>query len=351
MLSEPKLITEDGSVTWYDARAAHPKRTEYRLYYSGSLLHQYASEGDFLITGFDGQEVWFIIAAGESEIAAQLLWLFDFDADKIQAKRFSISDYQSDTHSLNVIEQLILEQLGFETDLSNDIDFDALLSRFTGKFPSTAAFSEYAREVSGISSSTDHPDEVLLVWWAKEEQMFRALEKNIVEEQLKSGFDDVDHFISFAKSVLNRRNSRAGHAFENHIAAILHEHKIVFDKGKLTEHKSKPDFLFPSAEIYQKAAASEAMQKNLTMLAAKTSCKDRWRQITKEAKLISPKHLITLEAAISIDQTDEMRRNGVQLIVPAEIQSSYKPDQKKWLMRFEDFIALVRERQKYFQAK
>ena len=351
LLSEPKLIMEDGSVTWYDARANHPKRTEYRLYYSSSLLYEYAGEGDFLITGFDGKQVWFIIVENESEIAAQLLWLFDFDAEEIQAKRFRISDYQYDTHSLNVIEQLILEQLGFETDLSNDIDFDALLSRFSGKFPSTAEFSEYAREVSGVSSSMDHPDEVLLVWWAKEEQLFRALEKSIVEEQLKIGFDDVDHFISFAKSVLNRRNSRAGHAFENHIATILQEHNIIFDKGKLTEYKSKPDFLFPSAEIYQKVAASEAMQKNLTMLAAKTSCKDRWRQITKEAKLIFPKHLITLEAAISIDQTDEMHRNGVHLIVPAEIQSSYKPAQQKWLMCFEDFIALVRERQKYFHMK
>ncbi len=39
LLSEPKLIMEDGSVTWYDARANHPKRTEYRLYYSSSILY------------------------------------------------------------------------------------------------------------------------------------------------------------------------------------------------------------------------------------------------------------------------------------------------------------------------
>ena len=43
------------------------------------------------------------------------------------------------------------------------------------------------------------------------------------------------------------------------------------------------------------------------MLAAKTSCKDRWRQVLAEADRIRTKHLLTLEPAISKIQTAEMR--------------------------------------------
>ena len=54
----------------------------------------------------------------------------------------------------------------------------------------------------------------------------------------------------------------------------------------------------------------------LTMLGVKTTCKDRWRQVLAEARRIERKHLLTLETAISGHQTDEMRDNHLQLVVP-----------------------------------
>jgi len=347
---EKKFITSEGRVTWYDARAKHPTRTEYRLYYATSSFPEDASEGDLLIAGFNGREVWFIVAEQGSDIEAQLLWLFDM-RDKITADKsgqFQIRDLDHDRHTLNIIEQQILEYLGFETDLDAGVDTESLLTRFHGRFPTTAEFSSYAREVSGIENSCDNPDETLLKCWEEEERLFRALEKTIVQKQLNTGFSDVDHFIEFAKSVLNRRNSRAGHAFENHIAQILNDHEIMYDRGKRTEYKSKPDFILPSIDLYHRAMKDESLVEYLTMLAAKTSCKDRWRQITKEAKLIETKHLITLEPAISQDQTEEMKRHHVQLVVPDQIKTSYLPEQQAWLMNMSDFIHLVSERQKNY---
>lgn len=55
-----------GSLTWYDARAGHPTRTEYRLYYKSTLPLQKASAGDTLLITFDGSG-WvnvYIIAKG-----------------------------------------------------------------------------------------------------------------------------------------------------------------------------------------------------------------------------------------------------------------------------------------------
>jgi hypothetical protein len=81
------------------------------------------------------------------------------------------------------------------------------------------------------------------------------------------------------------------------------------------------------------------------MLAAKASCKERWRQILPEARRIWPKHLLTLEPAISPAQTEQMAEERVQLVVPERIHESYQPDQRVSLWRLRDFIALVRQRE------
>ncbi|MEL7398464.1 MAG: type II restriction endonuclease, partial [Pseudomonadota bacterium] len=62
---------------------------------------------------------------------------------------------------------------------------------------------------------------------------------------------DVDGFISFSLSVQNRRKSRMGHSLENHMAAVLRAHDIRHVRGAITEHKHKPDFLFPDLETCQ----------------------------------------------------------------------------------------------------
>jgi EcoRII C terminal len=48
------------------------------------------------------------------------------------------------------------------------------------------------------------------------------------------------------------------------------------------------------------------------MLAAKTTCKDRWGQVINEAHQIKEKHLLTLQEGISENQFAEMREEGIQ---------------------------------------
>jgi hypothetical protein len=81
------------------------------------------------------------------------------------------------------------------------------------------------------------------------------------------------------------------------------------------------------------------------MLGAKSSCKDRWRQVLTEAKRIDSKHLLTLEPGISENQTDEMRAHKLQLVLPAGLHETYRPTQQDWLMDVQGFLALVRDRQ------
>lgn len=165
--------------------------------------------------------------------------------------------------------------------------------------------------------------------------------------QIGAGFTtaeavDVDGFISFSLSVHNRRKSRAGWAFGNHVEAILKAHDVRYTREATTEKRNGPDFLFPGEAEYHDPSFSAAF---LTMLGAKTSCKDRWRQVLAEANRIDQKHLLTLQPGISEGQTTEMQAENLRLVVPRPIFSSYQPAQQDWLLDVEGFVGLVKERQ------
>lgn len=46
-------ISTNANVTWYDARTAHPIRTEHRLYFQTNVVMSRANEGDNIVVGFD----------------------------------------------------------------------------------------------------------------------------------------------------------------------------------------------------------------------------------------------------------------------------------------------------------
>ena len=83
----------------------------------------------------------------------------------------------------------------------------------------------------------------------------------------------------------------------------------------------------------------------LTMLGAKRTCKDRWRQVLSEADKITHKHLLTTQPSISEYQTEEMRASNLQLVIPRSLFGSYQPAQQSWLMDVKSFINMVKSRQ------
>ena len=111
----------------------------------------------------------------------------------------------------------------------------------------------------------------------------------------------MDAFIAFSLSVQNRRKARMGHSLENHLEAVFRALRVRYVRGAVTENNQRPDFLFPSVEAYRRAPATGAPC--LAMLGAKSTCKDRWRQVLAEASKIPDKHLLTLEPGISEQQT------------------------------------------------
>jgi len=123
--------------------------------------------------------------------------------------------------------------------------------------------------------------------------------------------------------------SEDGSALENHLEQVFKEHGINYTRTGVTESSLKPDFIFPSIRHYHDPAFPSDL---LTMLASKSTCKDRWRQILNEAAKIPSKHLLTLEPGISENQTAEMRSEGVALVIPHSIHATYSAAQQAWLL-------------------
>jgi hypothetical protein len=67
--------------------------------------------------------------------------------------------------------------------------------------------------------------------------------------------------------------------------------------------------------------------------------------VLSEAKRIKEKHLITLEPGISENQTDEMKIQRVQLVLPQSLHETYRENQRTWLMSVSEFVKLVAGRQ------
>lgn len=104
----------------------------------------------------------------------------------------------------------------------------------------------------------------------------------------------------------------------------------------ITESRKRPDFIFPrKAEYFDPSFKLDL----LTMLAAKSTCKDRWPQILPEAKKITVKHLLTLEPWIFTNQTEMMQGANIQLIVPESISCKLQRGAK---IIFMDSIKLYR---------
>lgn len=342
------FVVEDFA-THYDTRLYQPGRSpEWRLYYSSNAVTEAMREGDTLfLAKRPGDELLFIVVPAESTIESQLKWLFGIDAQPNFAFASQVIVGDAD-HSLDFASRFILDELGIEFEDPDANSLDSIIEAFGLVFPKTQDFSTRARLTLPHIDARDDPDEALMAWLDHEEAMFRRLERRVISERLEQGFKgaegiDVDGFLSFSLSVQNRRKSRAGQALENHLEAIFTAHGLRFARGKETENRNKPDFLFPGQDEY---LAPEFPPSKLAMLGAKSTLKDRWRQVLSEAERIPQKHLLTLEPGISENQTTEMIAKSLQLVLPRSLHRTFTPGQQGWLMNLGDFIHLVAELQR-----
>jgi hypothetical protein len=329
---EPESCSD--RVTWYDTRVDQPNRSaEYRLYYRRNAITELLREGDFCLIGMrPSGNLLIAIARPNSPDEYRLRHLFGMQ----QPIDRWLVDSSIRESRINLVTRQILGAFGIEINEGLPLDVDQLLAKFNNNFPTTKIFSKYARDTLPFDISViDDPDNALESWMVHEELLFRALERSIVNIKLVTGFSEVNEFISFSLSVQNRRKSRVGHALENHLSAVFDANSLCYERGAFTEGRSKPDFLFPGSKQYHDLLTKP---ESLKMLAAKTTCKDRWRQILTEANKIPEKHLFTLETCISKNQLMEMNSHSVVIVSTPNILQTY-PDTSSPTLDLKKFIS------------
>ena len=212
-------------------------------------------------------------------------------------------------------------------------------------FPSTNELATKARlsffEAFDVNRDAvlQNPDSQLLNWIAAEFELFKFIENDRYGNIIKTPFSSVDELIKTANTILNRRKSRAGKSLEHHLAEVFNIWNLSYTAQPVTETKKKPDFIFPNIETYY---AEKSGSKKLIFLGAKTTCKDRWRQIVGEADKIPQKHLFTLQQGISGNQLKEMKLSNVTLVVPKPYLSSFPKEFRKDILTLDTFVKFVK---------
>ena len=188
------------------------------------------------------------------------------------------------------------------------IAIQEFIDGLTVDFPLSDVMSAAARDIQNrvynhLEFIRPNPDRKIIEWTNMEYALFRAVEHARYGDRISRGFATVDEFITIANMVLNRRKSRAGKSLEHHLSAVFDGNDIQYTAQAVTEGNKRPDFLFPSQAAYHNAAFPT---EKLISLAAKTTCKDRWRQVINEADRLRglPKYLCTLQQGISPAQMD-----------------------------------------------
>lgn len=222
--------------------------------------------------------------------------------------------------------------------------FMTFVGQLKSNFPTGIEISTQARNCYNSAFSIDalkvrtSPDSVLLSWLNAEFDLFKLIEEANYTSRIQKPFLSVEELIGFANSILNRRKSRAGKSLELHLSEVFQTFRLHFQTQTVTEGNKKPDFLFPSQKDYKNPRFD---QSRLIMLASKTTCKDRWRQILNEADKIKIKHLFTLQQGISENQLAEMFKYNVQLVVPETYLKSFSEKYRDRILTLGKFVSMV----------
>lgn len=220
------------------------------------------------------------------------------------------------------------------------------INGLTVDFPVSEDMSAAARYIENtvhdrIGDIQENPDRKLIAWTNMEYRLFKALEYERYKDLIFQQFVSVDEFVKVANTVLNRRKSRAGKSLEHHLAAIFDGNSLEYSWQAVTEGNKKPDFLFPSEKAYHNY---NFPVNHLVSLAAKTTCKDRWRQVLNEADRLrdKTKYLCTLQQGVSGAQMDEMQEENVILVVPKPYIATYPKDRRDRIWTISRFVQYVK---------
>lgn len=323
------------TITWQDGRKTHSiitwygkgTRSEYRL--TGGLSH------DFPFRTFDNLGDLLVLIPTSENKSTFNAYVLDLDED--------IEEIQ-----INLGVQIIKSWVAYETGREHaQTENECLNQRFRDfaqmveKLPGGNVFSNATLDairscVPNFGKQTS--DEQLIKLIDEEYNLYKMVERKVYAPEVNRLFGSIDDFLKTALSILQARKSRAGRSLENHVEFLLKNSGVPFEMRQ-TVDDTRPDIIIPGRNAYYDSAFPS---RKLFMVGLKTTCKDRWRQVTNEAPRIKRKHILTLQEGISSKQLDEMNRANVALIVPASRHKEYPKEKRADLLSVNQFIEMLK---------
>jgi type II restriction enzyme len=227
-----------------------------------------------------------------------------------------------------------------ETD---DARIDKALRQFAdsvAEFPTTVAIAEEVQRVlCACVAGFDHlePDVALLRLLETEYALFKLIERRLCTPDILRLFRSVDEFLKTANSILQRRKSRAGKSMELHCQYVLSHAGVPFEAQPFID--GEPDIVIPDAAAYGDLAFPDD---RIFIVGVKRTCKDRWRQVTREGRRIAAKYIITIQNGISLTQLRSMEESGVTLVVPKPLHREYPSEFRPKLLSVAGFVERVK---------
>ena len=218
------------------------------------------------------------------------------------------------------------------------LEIDQMPEQWLGRFPSPQDVFDMALALQPYRGLP--ADDRVMLRRDCEYAVFRSIEHAVESRTIGQGFNSIDEFLARAQTILQRRKSRSGRSLELQLQAIFNEENIACVFQPTTESGNRPDFIFPSPAAYD---TPDYPAGRLRMLAAKTTVKERWRQILNEADRIPTKHLFTLQEGVSERQFAQLRETNIRLVVPRLLHTRYPQSVRGELMTLQDFVTETRE--------
>ena len=305
-------------IKWYGKGT----RSEYRLTRFGHDFPYlaYDSVGDLLV----------LVPRSDTEFGAFVLSAEE-DFEEIQA--------QLGVEIVQFWGAYIADAPRVETDSAQ---IDQALRQFAesvSEFPTTAVIAqETQRVLCTCVAGFDRldPDIALLKLLETEYALFKLVERQLCTPDIVHPFLSVDEFLKTANSILQRRKSRAGRSMELHCQYVLSRAGVPFEAQPAID--GEPDVIIPNAAAYHDIGYPD---EKIFVLGVKRTCKDRWRQVTQEARRISAKYIITIQNGISLTQLRSMEESGITLVVPKPLHREYPSEFRPKLLSIKDFIDRV----------
>ena len=340
LVDDAEPLSAADVLTVYDARRHNPDRSpEWRLYYGSTtpgeeLLHG-MEEGDLLAFLIDrDHDLHIVLAARGSQWARVMRQAFALDTTR-QLELAPDAELEASQDRSPVT--LIADQLGIRPDTETDREW--LLAQFEGEWPeelpNTIAMARLAHLRSSLEPEAATADVVLTDWLETETRLFYVIEEVVGTRRL-GRCETFDERVKVVMSVLQSRRARRGYSFEHHLEGVFNLRGVSFEKQVETEPGRVSDFILPDLAAY---LLDHQPLPRAVHLGAKSTARERWKQVLSEAQRLDEKHLATLDAQLSTASLDAMAAAGVRVVMPETVGELYGREE---ILTVEDFIDKAR---------